>query len=523
MELEAPTERRTARIAGITAGLIAGVLYLATNDPHVGPGDFGELQTMAHTGGIAHAGYPTLVLLLRLFALLPFGSLAWRANLLSCVSGAVVAGMAAWLIARATRRPIAGVVTALGLACSHVLWKEAVHAGVHAFTLALDVVMFALALAYEARPRMSLAIAIGLLFGLALTSHLTVLSLAPVLLWVLVRAARARTLLPEHFAAATVALVVGLLPFMYLLFADRPDQPMNYIEDVMRLEPGEFFHSRAEMPYSALGRIAWLLSGRQYLGQHGHLGLVDIVQRMRHLAGTLVLNDAHGLALPLALAGAVMLARRRDRYATVLALWLAGALFMTVIGARFEIVPVFFLPGLFVLMQAAGVALAGIEARSRAAFAIIAVLVIAAPILRLAEPSPPGPLARFAEARVAWTEFPAPWTPWKRDPTWEAYGLGVLGALPPQATVLTRWRECTVLRYVRWGVGYRRDVNVLPVGGGLRVANALVLVSQQGIPAFATWPIDSADRFGWRSTPVRVWAAGGLWQLEPPVTGTSGH
>src|SRR5437870_7321599 len=78
-----------ARRAAALAGVVSLAAYLLTNDPHAAPHDWGEFQTMAATGGIAHAGYPALVLLLRLFGALPFGTLAFRANLLTCVCGAL--------------------------------------------------------------------------------------------------------------------------------------------------------------------------------------------------------------------------------------------------------------------------------------------------------------------------------------------------------------------------------------------------------------------------------------------------
>src|SRR5205814_110480 len=96
-------------------------------------------------------------------------------------------------------------------------------------------------------------------------------------------------------------------------------------------------------------------------------------------------------------------------------------------------VPIFFLPGLWVLAQPLGEGLAGIEQRSRAAFVVLGALVVIAPLARLATAAPPGPMARVAALRAAWQEYPVPWSPFRRDPEWEHYGRGVLAVLPPRA------------------------------------------------------------------------------------------
>lgn len=72
-------------IGGLT-GLISFIVYLLTLAPTVYWGDSGELITVAYTLGIAHpSGYPTYTLLGHLFTYIPFGSIAWRVNLMSAV------------------------------------------------------------------------------------------------------------------------------------------------------------------------------------------------------------------------------------------------------------------------------------------------------------------------------------------------------------------------------------------------------------------------------------------------------
>ena len=65
---------------------IALGLYVATLMPGMAFDDWGEMQSVPHVLGVAHpTGYPTYLLTAWLFELLPIGSVAWRANLLSAV------------------------------------------------------------------------------------------------------------------------------------------------------------------------------------------------------------------------------------------------------------------------------------------------------------------------------------------------------------------------------------------------------------------------------------------------------
>ncbi len=63
---------------------ISFVVYLKTLCPTVYVGDSGELIAAVYTLGIAHPpGYPLYCLLGKLFTFLPFGSIAFRVNLMS--------------------------------------------------------------------------------------------------------------------------------------------------------------------------------------------------------------------------------------------------------------------------------------------------------------------------------------------------------------------------------------------------------------------------------------------------------
>ena len=74
----------------LAAFLVPLLLYLDTLAPTVLTYDSGMLQTKAYTLGIGHpTGYPTFILLGKLFTYLPFGDVAYRVNLSSAVYAAL--------------------------------------------------------------------------------------------------------------------------------------------------------------------------------------------------------------------------------------------------------------------------------------------------------------------------------------------------------------------------------------------------------------------------------------------------
>src|SRR5260370_21268266 len=70
----------------VLAAMAVFLVYLRTLAPTVVGGDTPELITVAYTMGVAHPpGYPLFTMLAKLFTLFPFGTVAWRVNLLSAV------------------------------------------------------------------------------------------------------------------------------------------------------------------------------------------------------------------------------------------------------------------------------------------------------------------------------------------------------------------------------------------------------------------------------------------------------
>jgi len=117
--------------------------------PSVVPGDPGEYQLVATQWGIGHPpGYGFYALIGNIFTrLLPVGTPAWRANLLSAVSGALIVVLtygAGRILCEQRGRPLGLLVEhgpallgALALGAGIDLWQHAIHANAHIVTTLL--------------------------------------------------------------------------------------------------------------------------------------------------------------------------------------------------------------------------------------------------------------------------------------------------------------------------------------------------------------------------------------------------
>ena len=174
-------------LLALLLGLLAFSLYLRTLAPSVISiaDDTLEFQLVAQRGAIPHpSGYPLYALLLTLSArLLPFGDVAFRANLLSALAASLAVAFT-YLVARQMRLShVAALFSAVLLAIVPTFWAHATIAEVYALHIALISALFLSFLRWQATLTHSLTLPFGpaLLLGLALTHHLTIVLWLPAL------------------------------------------------------------------------------------------------------------------------------------------------------------------------------------------------------------------------------------------------------------------------------------------------------------------------------------------------------
>jgi len=164
-------------------------VYVYTLAPGMLRGDSGEFQYAMVTLRPPHApGYPLYTLGGWLWLhLIPLGTLAYRANLLSALFGALTVSIICLITMRMTRRPLASLAGALYLALSYVFWSQSVITEVYAFNAFFLALLIYLLLLWEERTQRErenyrLLYAIALLYGLSLAHHRLMLLVFPALL-----------------------------------------------------------------------------------------------------------------------------------------------------------------------------------------------------------------------------------------------------------------------------------------------------------------------------------------------------
>src|SRR5205823_10700661 len=129
-------------------------------------------------------GYPLYMLLSHAFLkLFPFGSIAYRMNLLSAICGAGAVALIFLLMRRFTHSRLAGLIATLMFAFSVTFWAQAVIAEVYAFHMLLSTTLLLCVLAWDRRGERRLLGAAALLYGLCLCHHGLSVLLAPGLLF----------------------------------------------------------------------------------------------------------------------------------------------------------------------------------------------------------------------------------------------------------------------------------------------------------------------------------------------------
>ncbi len=116
--------------------LILSGVYLSTLAPGLSwanhGADGGDFISAAATGGVPHpTGYPTYLVLMRLFQMIPLGSLAYRTNFLSAVCAVIAAVFVCLSIARLPFLPgrlnwVGGGIAALAYGLAPLVWSQAV-------------------------------------------------------------------------------------------------------------------------------------------------------------------------------------------------------------------------------------------------------------------------------------------------------------------------------------------------------------------------------------------------------------
>jgi hypothetical protein len=216
---EVPATLALSRWSIVAVPALAFALYLVTAARDVVVGDSGEFLSASATLGVAHPpGYPLLVMLGHVFSLLPIGPLPFRINLVAVASSVLTVAVVVATARRIGADALAASIAGLTLAVHPLFWEWSL--AIEAFPLnnlfAAGVLYFLVR--WEREPERGLLLAgAALCGGLGSSNHLTIVFLVPAVAVVMWR--RREHIRMSTLVACAAAVVVGLLPYLYILWA----------------------------------------------------------------------------------------------------------------------------------------------------------------------------------------------------------------------------------------------------------------------------------------------------------------
>jgi transmembrane protein TMEM260 (protein O-mannosyltransferase) len=452
--------------------IVALAVNLLTAAPTVLEGDGGELQTVALIGGVAHpSGYPTFVLLGRLFGALLPGEPAFRATAMCAVFGAAALATLLIVMRRLGLGLPAALVAVVLFGASFTCRWISIRTEVYSLALLLYAWVLAAVARLDEHGRARDTLLPAVLLGVLVTAHQAFspaalaigayLALRPRL------ALRARA---RHGLALLGAFALGLSPYLYSAWVDRSGHPMNYLRLVIELDAGQFglTPSSFDAPWE---RIPWLIRGSEYAPRLLLNQPRQLLSNGLDALGDQILFELGPLGVALAVFGMLGMFRSHRRLSWLGAGIMGASAAFTLVVTRDRLIPVFLLPLTALVGVAAGAGvqrlLDAVPARRLAWVAVAAVpLVVAACLLphalRLrAQRTPdaaPGwrPLMESGPPiRTLWPRLDG-----YREP--REYGEAAMARIPHGAFVLGRWSEIMVLYYLQRVEGRRRDLTLDP-------------------------------------------------------------
>ncbi|MBA3303565.1 MAG: DUF2723 domain-containing protein [Acidimicrobiia bacterium] len=227
--------RRRLATAGVV--LVLGLVYGQTLLPGTGfSGDTAKFQFIGRVVGTPHnTGYPTYVLLNAAFVrLMPVGSLAWRANLLSAVFAVAACTLLCLLLQRVGTPPLVAGVSSIVLGLTYTFWSQAVVAEVYTLHLLLMAAVATLLVGWERERREGWLFAAAAMTALSLGNHVMTVLLLPGIVYFVVRVGGRAVFTRRTLAILALILVAGLGQYGFVVWRSHRLSPEVYVQSSAR-------------------------------------------------------------------------------------------------------------------------------------------------------------------------------------------------------------------------------------------------------------------------------------------------
>ncbi|XP_062946848.1 protein O-mannosyl-transferase TMEM260 isoform X4 [Cynocephalus volans] len=257
--------RRSGGLRGGVAVFAAvAAVFTLTLPPSVPGGDSGELITAAHELGVAHPpGYPLFTLVAKLAIILfPFGSVAYRVNLLCGLFGAVAASLLFFTVFRLSGSYAGGILAAGVFSFSRLTWQWSIAAEVFSLNNLFVGLLMALTVHFEeaatAKERSKIAKIGAFCCGLSLCNqHTIVLYVLCIIPWILFQLLKEKELSLGSLLKLSLYFSAGLLPYVYLPISSYLNQArwtwgdqttlLGFLTHFLREEYGTFSLAKSEI------------------------------------------------------------------------------------------------------------------------------------------------------------------------------------------------------------------------------------------------------------------------------------
>lgn len=415
---------------------LALILYVRTLLPGPSFGDWAEMQLILARLGVPHpTGYPLYMLLGKAFSLLPVGSQAWRADLLSAVAAAGAAGTSVLISTRLGVRPSIAAILGLSLAATGTLWLEATFSEMNSLHLLLMALVIHRALVWRAERRDTDLLLGALLAGLSVANHLLAVTVIPIVtVFVLFDARRRLRERPILLAQAALLFLIG--PALYLVIPIRA-----------LFGPAEVYGSLLTWD-----GLSGLISGAQFRSDM-HFGTAEsVATAWRAIPGVVAqLQDRSNIAFVYGGLVGVAILLIRDRWAGALLALIAMANVYVYAGYLGDLEH-YLLVSWLVLTVGLAFAAETLVARLgawRGAGAVAQLILLLLPLSIVAG---------------NWSSHDQ-----SANQAGQAFAETVFAALPRDAVLLTYWDALTNLSYVHCVEGERPDLSLRAYDPAARV------------------------------------------------------
>lgn len=186
--------------------------------------DSGDFLLGINTVGNVHGpGYPLYLMIAKLFSwIFPFGSLPFRAAILSGVFASLTTCLIFWIIYRMAHSRAGGIAAALLFCFSYTFWYQSVIPETYSINTFFITLLIVLIMRWERlknegldRQATNALCLVAFIYGLALANHFSIIFLLPAFLFFVIDTDWRSLLAPRNLLRLAMFMGLGLLPYLY--------------------------------------------------------------------------------------------------------------------------------------------------------------------------------------------------------------------------------------------------------------------------------------------------------------------